>query len=245
MVTSTSTPMVSLTSGIREICTDFECCLEAHILHLRLSNKAQGSSNAYSFGDCFFTLVTHKRSKAHKDVKDIVFYHDPEDTVPLFPAQPTTLIGSDAFSVLLKAGHKPVPVTAGSRRSVCTSNTTELQPAWKKVVSSTSSDEDDSLDDSDAGNDTDPLEPDTDHPDTKEEAELDDNTEPKGVAEKATLGKSEHTADIYTTFTCHETHWVCNPCNKKNHFQLYKACCQAAGITMHPHAIPAGKDQAL
>jgi hypothetical protein len=170
-----------------------------------------------------------------KDAKDIVFYHDPEDTVPLSPAQPTTLTGSDAFSVLLKAGHKPVPVTAGSRRSVHTSkpsarlrdaenvyssmsrkcalsSTTELQPARKKVVSSALSDEDDSLDDSDGGNDTDPLEPGTDHPDAEEEAELNDNTEPEGIAEKATLGKSERTADICTTFTRHETHWVCNPC---------------------------------
>ncbi|KAG1868600.1 hypothetical protein F4604DRAFT_1682237 [Suillus subluteus] len=86
--------MVTLTSGILKICIDFEFCPEARIPHLLLSNKAQGCFNAYGFGDWLFALFAHKRSKPHqpcalnadgslKDAKDIIFYNDPNDTVPL------------------------------------------------------------------------------------------------------------------------------------------------------------------
>ncbi|KAG2078957.1 hypothetical protein BDR04DRAFT_1146639 [Suillus decipiens] len=107
--------MVTLTSGILKICIDFEFCPEAQILHLLLSNKAQGCFNAYGFADRLFALFTHKRSKPHqpcalnvdgtlKDAKDIIFYNNPNNTVPLGapssaqPASTTTL-------------HKPAPVT--------------------------------------------------------------------------------------------------------------------------------------
>jgi hypothetical protein len=249
-----------------------------------------------------------------KDAKDIIFYHDPDDTVPLStPSSAPTLTGC-----------KPVPVIAGSRRSVRTSkpsarlrdteniysstsrkralsSANEIQPTHKKVIPSLF--HDDSLDD-DTGNDTDPLEPGADQPEAEDESEPEDHAETEDGAEPmvAQVAKSECTADIRTTFTRHETHWVCNPCkyvvsavcivsywyligtlvnlragtyfeeeslhstltlvgtfmsfhlltfhtntsiSKKNHFQLYKARCQAAGIAMHPRAIPADEDQAL
>ncbi|KAG1819094.1 uncharacterized protein BJ212DRAFT_1479210 [Suillus subaureus] len=46
-----------------------------------------------------------------KDTKDIIFYNDPDDAIPVSTpssAQPPT----DAFSVLLQTGCKPVPLTA-------------------------------------------------------------------------------------------------------------------------------------
>ncbi|KAG1841094.1 hypothetical protein F4604DRAFT_1690469 [Suillus subluteus] len=149
--------MVTLTSGILEICIDFEFCPEAHIPHLLLSNKAPGCFNAYGFGDWLFALFAHKRSKPHqpcalnvdgslKDTKDIIFYNDPDDTVPLSApssAQPasstsTTPTGLDAFSVLLQTGRKPVPLTAGSRRSIRTSKPSAHLHDADKACSSTS-----------------------------------------------------------------------------------------------------------
>jgi hypothetical protein len=68
-----------------------------------------------------------------KDAKDIVFYNDPDDTIPLCAqsssesAQPplcTTSAKSapiDAFSVLLRAGCKLAPLTVGAQHSVRTS----------------------------------------------------------------------------------------------------------------------------
>ncbi|KAG2029213.1 hypothetical protein BDR03DRAFT_1018731 [Suillus americanus] len=58
-----------------------------------------------------------------KDASDITFFNDPDDDVllPKVPpsTQPSTSTAStrDAYSVLLKAGHTPATVTAGSRRS--------------------------------------------------------------------------------------------------------------------------------
>ena len=58
-----------------------------------------------------------------KDASDIVFFNDPDDDVPLpqvpSSAEPSSSNQStrDAFTVLLKAGHTPAPVIAGSRRS--------------------------------------------------------------------------------------------------------------------------------
>ncbi|KAG1896694.1 uncharacterized protein F5891DRAFT_1192798 [Suillus fuscotomentosus] len=62
-----------------------------------------------------------------KDTQDIIFSNDPDDTVPLSSAQAaqatssTTPAGSDTFSMLLKAGHKPAPLTAGAQCSIHTS----------------------------------------------------------------------------------------------------------------------------
>ncbi|KAG1894364.1 uncharacterized protein F5891DRAFT_1195344 [Suillus fuscotomentosus] len=58
-----------------------------------------------------------------KDASDITFFNDPDDEVPLPQVPPSaqpsssTTSTKDAFSVLLKAGHTPATVTAGSWRS--------------------------------------------------------------------------------------------------------------------------------
>ncbi|KAG1737956.1 hypothetical protein EDB19DRAFT_1984360 [Suillus lakei] len=117
--------MVTLTFGILKTFFDLSCP-EVRILHILLSNntylfnQAQGSFNAYYelVGDWVFT---YKGSKCAlnpdgslKDTKDIVFYNNPDDAVPIIPisapssAQPPT----DTFSVLLQTGRKPVPLTA-------------------------------------------------------------------------------------------------------------------------------------
>ncbi|KAG1857808.1 hypothetical protein F4604DRAFT_1685104 [Suillus subluteus] len=142
-----------------------------------------------------------------KDAKDIVFYNnlDPIDTTPSArPSSSNPHPSKDAFSMLLQAGCKPVPdaenvySSTGSMSQKCAlSGTTELQLAQKKVVSSPLSD--DSLDDSDAGNDTNPLESGTDQPGAEDEAE--DEAEPECEDEvddeaettvQATLTKSEY-----------------------------------------------------
>ncbi|KAG2098564.1 hypothetical protein BD769DRAFT_1394397 [Suillus cothurnatus] len=81
-----------------------------------------GFSNAHG-GDWLFDLSSNKKSNPHQDAKDIVFYNDPDDTIPLCAqsssesAQPplcTTSAKSapiDAFSVLLRAGCKLAPLT--------------------------------------------------------------------------------------------------------------------------------------
>ncbi|KAG1891693.1 uncharacterized protein F5891DRAFT_1197531 [Suillus fuscotomentosus] len=54
------------------------------------------------------------------DVSDITFFNDPDDEVPLPQVPPSaqpsssTTSTKDAFSILLKAGHTPATVTAGS-----------------------------------------------------------------------------------------------------------------------------------
>ncbi|KAG2068163.1 hypothetical protein BDR04DRAFT_1119906 [Suillus decipiens] len=48
---------------------------------------------------------------------------------------------------------------------------------------------------------------------------------------------SPHSACIFVTLLI--------SISNKNHFQLYKMCCEAVGITMHPWAIPFGDDQCL
>jgi hypothetical protein len=60
-----------------------------------------------------------------KDVSEITFYHDPDDTIPLQTASSSTELNSsqssrDVYSVLLQAGSKPAQLMAGSRRSVRT-----------------------------------------------------------------------------------------------------------------------------
>ncbi|KAG1838436.1 hypothetical protein DFJ58DRAFT_733810 [Suillus subalutaceus] len=81
-----------------------------------------------------------------KDAKDMVFYNDPDDTVPLSApssAQPasstsTTPTGLDTFSVLLQTGRKPAPLTAGSRCSICTSKPSACLCDADNACSSTS-----------------------------------------------------------------------------------------------------------
>ncbi|KAG2060650.1 hypothetical protein BDR06DRAFT_1002531 [Suillus hirtellus] len=57
-----------------------------------------------------------------KDASDIIFYNDPDDSVPL-PQVPSSTqpTAKDAFSVLLQAGHIPALVMAGSQCSTHTS----------------------------------------------------------------------------------------------------------------------------
>ncbi|KAG2033071.1 hypothetical protein BDR03DRAFT_968389, partial [Suillus americanus] len=175
-------------------------------------------SNVYGFGERLFTLLAVKRSK-HQDAKDIIFYHDPDDIVPLS----TPSSARTHSSVPALTGCKPVPIIAGARRSDteniyssmsrkrALSSANKIQPAHKKVIPSLF--DDDSLDD-DTGNDTDPLEPGADQPEAEDESEPEDNAETEDGTEPmvAQVAKSKHTADIRTTFTRHETHWVCNPC---------------------------------
>ncbi|KAG1718687.1 hypothetical protein EDD22DRAFT_963711 [Suillus occidentalis] len=80
--------------------------------------------------EIYCLLVSHIKgaspTSSLMDAKDIVFYNDPDDIIPLGTpsfAQPTlstTPTGSDAFLVLLKAGHKLAPVTAGAHYSIQT-----------------------------------------------------------------------------------------------------------------------------
>ncbi|KAG2133598.1 uncharacterized protein EDB93DRAFT_1107545 [Suillus bovinus] len=66
-------------------------------------------------------LLAHKVCKPQQDAKDIVFYHDPNDSVPIDTTssapQPSSSTNppQDAFSMLLNTGRKPTPVTAGAR----------------------------------------------------------------------------------------------------------------------------------
>ncbi|KAG1882368.1 hypothetical protein F4604DRAFT_1990635 [Suillus subluteus] len=97
--------------GILRICDDFP---EARIPHPWLSNGLfSRPSNVYGFGERLFTLLAVKRSK-HQDAKDIIFYHDPDDIVPLStPSSAPTPCSAPTLT-----GCKPVPIIAGSRRSV-------------------------------------------------------------------------------------------------------------------------------
>ncbi|KAG1848572.1 hypothetical protein F4604DRAFT_1593860 [Suillus subluteus] len=173
-----------------------------------------------------------------KDAEDIVFYNDPDDAVPISApssAQPST----DAFSVLLQTGCKPVPLTAGARRSICTSkpsarlrdsdnacsstsrkralSSATEQLVRKKVVLQLSAPLSDNEGSHAAGADTDI---DTDHgAGQSDEAEDEDVPAPEDEPEdlqdttiRATLSKSERTADIRTIFTRDDKCWVCKPC---------------------------------
>ncbi|KAG1740116.1 uncharacterized protein EDB91DRAFT_1248446 [Suillus paluster] len=70
-----------------------------------------------------------------KDTSDITFYNDPDDNVPLPPVPsndpdnnvPSTEPKKNTFSVLLKTGHTPATVTAGSQhKEVWTRYRTQL-----------------------------------------------------------------------------------------------------------------------
>ncbi|KAG1903706.1 uncharacterized protein F5891DRAFT_906654, partial [Suillus fuscotomentosus] len=56
-----------------------------------------------------------------KDAKDIIFYNDLDDAIPIPTPSSSAQPPTDAFSVLLQTGHKPVPLTAGARCSIHTS----------------------------------------------------------------------------------------------------------------------------
>ncbi|KAG1739707.1 hypothetical protein EDB19DRAFT_1828709 [Suillus lakei] len=222
--------MVTLTFGILKTFFDLSCP-EVHIPHTLLSNnaylfnQAQGSFNAYYelVGDWVFT---YKGSKCAlnpdgslKDAKDIIFYNDPDDAIPISApssAQPPT----DAFSVLLQTGCKPVPLTAGAQRSIRTSkpsarlrdsdntcsstshkrtlSSATEQLVRKKVVlqlSAPLSDDDTDIDtDHGAGQLDEAEDEDVPAPEDKPE-DLQDTTI------QATLSKSEHSTDVRTIFT--------------------------------------------
>ncbi|KAG1895771.1 uncharacterized protein F5891DRAFT_889596, partial [Suillus fuscotomentosus] len=56
-----------------------------------------------------------------KDAKDIIFYNDPDDAVPIPTPSSSAQPPTDTFSVLLQTGRKPVPLTAGAPCSIRTS----------------------------------------------------------------------------------------------------------------------------
>ncbi|KAG1893226.1 uncharacterized protein F5891DRAFT_986075 [Suillus fuscotomentosus] len=255
----------------------------------RLSNQAQGFSNAHG-GDWLFVLSSNKKSNPHQDAKDIVFYNDPDDTIPLCTQSSSESAPTDAFSVLLRAGCKPAPLTAGAQRSICTSkpsahlrdadnacshqasssltnhkraralSSTTTEPlVTKKVVLQLAAPLSDDDDSHVPGADTDC---DTDTNDAPAEDQPEDKEEPEDAIARNTLSKSERSADVRTIFTRHDKEDAGEPkskytfrggistlctriCRQKNHFQLYKTHCEAAGITMHPRAVPTGEAQCL
>ncbi|KAG1745060.1 uncharacterized protein EDB91DRAFT_1246574 [Suillus paluster] len=132
--------MVTLTFGILKTFFDLSCP-EVRIPHTLLSDKAYLSNQARGSVNAYYELVgdwvfTYKGSKCAlnpdgslKDAKDIVFYNDPDDAVPISTpssAQPPT----DAFSVLLQTGRKPVPLTAGARFIGHVTTSTNILPMF-------------------------------------------------------------------------------------------------------------------
>ncbi|KAG1734224.1 uncharacterized protein EDB91DRAFT_1251009 [Suillus paluster] len=233
-----------------------------------------------------------------KDASNITFFNDPDDKVPLpqvpSSAQPSSSTTStkDAFSVLLKAGHTPATVTAGSWRSGRPSkpsahirdadNACRLSsslgtrkhalssatdhPAPKKIAMRILSPLDSKDEDIPSTPDLGESSADELIPQPEDDNEADESKSENGCA-TLTLSKSERTADVRTIFTRLPDRWVCTlckdagepvqkhtfhggtltlrthiVCHKKSHFQVYKEHCDAAGITMHSHAIPPGED---
>ncbi|KAG2147614.1 hypothetical protein DEU56DRAFT_753450 [Suillus clintonianus] len=121
--------MVTLTFGILKTFFDLSCP-EVCIPHTLLSknsylfNQAQGSFNAYYelVGDWVFTYKGSKcalnPNGSLKDAKDIVFYNNPDDAVPISTPSSSAQPPTDAFSVLLQTGCKPVPLTAVRKKVV-------------------------------------------------------------------------------------------------------------------------------
>ncbi|KAG1805105.1 uncharacterized protein HD556DRAFT_1437268 [Suillus plorans] len=232
--------MVTLTFGILKTFFDLSCP-EARIPHTLLSdnaylfNQAQGSFNAYYelVGDWVFT---YKGSKCAlnpdgslKDAKDIVFYNDPDDAVPISAPSSSAQPPTDAFSVLLQTGHKPVPLTAGARRSIRTSkpsarlrdsdnacsstsrkralSSATEQLVRKKVVlqlSAPLSDDDTDIDTDHGAGQSDEAE-DEDVPAPEDEPE-DEPEDLQDTTIRAALSKSERSADIRTIFTRDDKH---------------------------------------
>ncbi|KAG1894284.1 uncharacterized protein F5891DRAFT_985168 [Suillus fuscotomentosus] len=182
-------------------------------------------------------LLAHKMCKPQQDAKDIIFYHDPDDSVPLDTTlsapQPSSSTNppQDAFSMLLNTGRKPTPVTAGARQSIQTSKpSAHLRDAENIYSTSTSTSSTNRkralssatelqlqpahkkvfsclLSDEDSLDDNDTGH-DTDPLEDQPEAEAEVEAETKPEdAIQATLPKTERTADICTVFTRHETHW--------------------------------------
>ncbi|KAG1901096.1 uncharacterized protein F5891DRAFT_1187795 [Suillus fuscotomentosus] len=239
-----------------------------------------GFSNAHG-RDWLFVLSSNKKSNPHQDARDIVFYNDPDDTIPLCAQSSSKSAPTDAFSVLLRAGCKPAPLTVGAQCSICTSkpsahlrdadnacshqasspstshkcaralSSTTTEPlVTKKVVLQLTAPLSDNDDSHVPGADTDC---DTNTNDAPAKDQPEDEEEPEDAITRNMLSKK----------------WVCKPCKdasepeskytfwdgistlrthiccQKNHFQLYKTHCEAAGITMHPRAVPTGEAQCL
>ncbi|KAG1895696.1 uncharacterized protein F5891DRAFT_1193860 [Suillus fuscotomentosus] len=276
------------------ICT---CCLLAPCTDLKQGPDNEIVSCLLEMSEDSCALNT---DGSLKDASDIIFYNDPNDSVPL-PQVPSSTqpTAKDAFSVLLQAGHTPALVTAGSRHSTRTSKPSahvrDADNACAQPSSSSTASRKCAL--SSATNPPapkkavmrflSPLDSDEDVPSSPpnpapEESscdelipQLDDedhDDEIKSGNEDATqmLSKHERTADVCTIFTCTSDGWVCNLCkatgepiskhtfrggtstlrthivrNKRTHFQVYHQRCEAAGITMHPRAIPPGEDLAM
>ncbi|KAG1779414.1 hypothetical protein EV702DRAFT_1043844 [Suillus placidus] len=180
-----------------------------------------------------------------KDASDITFFNDPDDDVPLPKVppstQPSTSTAStrDAYSVLLKAGHTPATVAAGSRRSgrhlkpsarmrdadnacgLSSSSGTRKRalssatdhPAPKKVAMRFFSPLD--SEDKDKDKNVHPGESSADElvpqPDVEDLDDTDDAKSENGVATQ-TLSKNERTADVRTIFTRGPDGWVCTLC---------------------------------
>ncbi|KAG1752300.1 uncharacterized protein EDB91DRAFT_1077735 [Suillus paluster] len=195
-----------------------------------------------------------------KDASDITFFNDPDDNVPLPQVSPSTQPSTstastrNAYSVLLKAGHTPATVAAGSWRSgrpskpsarirdadnacrlssssgtrkcALSSATDHLAP--KKVAMQLLPPLD--SEDEDEDEDIHPGESSADElvpqPDVEELDDTDDAKSENGVATQ-TLSKNERTADVRTIFTRIPDGWVCT-------------LCKDAGEPAHKHTFRGG-----
>ncbi|KAG2047002.1 hypothetical protein BDR06DRAFT_1014256 [Suillus hirtellus] len=269
--------MVTLTFSILKTFFDLSCP-EVRIPHTLLFNntylfnQAQGSFNAYYelVGDWVFTYKGSKCARnpdrSLKDAKDIIFYNDPDDAVPISTPSSSAQPPTDTFSVLLQTGHKPVPLTAGAQCSICTSKPSAClhnsdnacsstshkhalssateQLVRKKVVLQLSTPlSDDNMDidtDHGAGQSDEAEDEDVPAPEDKPEDKLEDlqDTTIQAALSKrmlVNLKASTHFAEV----SLHYAHTFVS------HFQLYKSCCKAANITMHPQVVPTGEVQSL
>ncbi|KAG2029457.1 hypothetical protein BDR03DRAFT_1018361 [Suillus americanus] len=141
--------MVTLTFGILKTFFDLSCP-EVRIPHTLLSNNTYLFNQAQGFFNAYYELVgdwvfAYKGSKCAlnpdgslKDAKDIVFYNDPDDAVPISAPSSSAQPPTDAFSVLLQTGRKPVPLTAGAQRSIRTSKPSARLRDSDNTCSSTS-----------------------------------------------------------------------------------------------------------
>ncbi|KAG1764857.1 hypothetical protein EV702DRAFT_1051228 [Suillus placidus] len=161
-----------------------------------------------------------------------------------------------------------VASSSGTRKRARASSSATEHPASKKVamrfISPLDSDDEDMADEDLPSAALDPGESSSDELIPQLD---DDDDEAESQTASQTVSKSDHTADIQTIFTRIPEGWVCmlckdagEPahkhtfhggtsmlrmhivCHRRTHFQVYKARCDAAGITMHSHAIPPGKD---
>ncbi|KAG2359367.1 hypothetical protein BDR07DRAFT_1488310 [Suillus spraguei] len=190
-----------------------------------------------------------------KDASDIVFYNDPDDNTPL-PQVPSTGSTRNAFSVLLKAGHSPATVTAGSRRSghpskpsarICDvdnacgllsssgtrkcalSSAMDRSAPVKKVstrILSPLDSDNEDIDIPSSAPDLVELSSDELIPQLDDDEEADNAMSDNGGVTQ-TVPKSERTADVQTVFTCIPDVWVCT-------------LCKAASEPTHKHTFRGG-----